>query len=169
MTTAAWEELSSEESRRRWAQFEELYGFRASTRPDGWPAIREPLGSVTFDLDSLSAGGGAFAAWSVQAVNALVLRAFAQVTPANRPLVVLDWQHPTYHLWLTRAEGPALMALDDRPTPVPDGDYYIFLTEDMTEGTFGHPWEGTLCVFGERLSSALVPCLQPLLQVQRSS
>ncbi|MEU5671031.1 DUF2716 domain-containing protein [Micromonospora sp. NPDC047753] len=38
-------------------------------------------------------------------------------------------------------------------------DYYAFLTEDMTEGTFGHPWEQTLCVFGSHLMPKLVPLL----------
>ncbi|MFB4279141.1 DUF2716 domain-containing protein [Nonomuraea sp. MTCD27] len=33
----------------------------------------------------------------------------------------------------------------------PNGDYYVFLSEDRTNGTFGHPWEQTLCIFGTSL------------------
>lgn len=33
----------------------------------------------------------------------------------------------------------------------PDWDYYLHLTEDLRLGTFGHPWEQTLCVFGALL------------------
>jgi hypothetical protein len=44
----------------------------------------------------------------------------------------------------------------------PNGDYYVFLNEDMTAGTFGHPWGPTLCVFGE-----LAPVLAPMLAAWR--
>lgn len=36
-------------------------------------------------------------------------------------------------------------------------------------GTFGHPWEQTLCVFGEPLVSALAPLLTSWLPIKRSS
>ena len=38
---------------------------------------------------------------------------------------------------------------------MPDGDYNIHLAEDFCYGTFGHPWEYTLCVMG-------APLLQPV-------
>jgi hypothetical protein len=50
----------------------------------------------------------------------------------------------------------------------PNGDYYAFLTEDMTAGTFGHPWEQTLRVFGDQLVSALAPMLSSWLPIKRS-
>lgn len=37
----------------------------------------------------------------------------------------------------------------------PNGDYYTFARPDFSEGTFGHPWERTLCVFGPRLVETL--------------
>jgi hypothetical protein len=49
----------------------------------------------------------------------------------------------------------------------PDGDYYVFMTEDMTIGTFGHPWRQTLCIFGARLVESLVPKLTAWLPVKR--
>lgn len=39
--------------------------------------------------------------------------------------------------------------------PFPDGDYYIFLSEDFRDGWFGHPWEQTVCIFGQRAVSSL--------------
>jgi hypothetical protein len=54
------------------------------------------------------------------------------------------------------------------PVPVfPHGDYYIFLEEGMTMGTFGHPWEKTLCVFGQDLIDALTP-MPAWLPIKRS-
>jgi hypothetical protein len=49
----------------------------------------------------------------------------------------------------------------------PDGDYYIFLTEDMSVGRFGHPWRQTLCIFGTGLVESLVPKLTAWLPVRR--
>ncbi|MFA7767591.1 DUF2716 domain-containing protein [Streptomyces sp. NRRL S-448] len=33
----------------------------------------------------------------------------------------------------------------------PDGDYHLYRTPELRFGTFGHPWEHTLCVFGAPL------------------
>jgi len=72
--------------------------------------------------------------------------------------LVLDWQHPSY--WFRpHAVADATRWPPSPVTPFPDGDYYIFLTEDMSQGTFGHPWEQTLCVFGNDLVDDLVPTL----------
>ncbi|GAB3774366.1 hypothetical protein GCM10027600_36810 [Nocardioides ginsengisegetis] len=49
----------------------------------------------------------------------------------------------------------------------PDGDYYAFLTSDFTEGTFGHPWEKTLCVIGEGLGASLGRSLETWLPIKR--
>lgn len=49
----------------------------------------------------------------------------------------------------------------------PIGDYYAFLTEDFSEGTFGHPWEQTLCVIGHRLGATLGWSLETWLPVKR--
>jgi hypothetical protein len=45
----------------------------------------------------------------------------------------------------------------------PDGDYYLYLTGDMRLGTFGHPWERTLCVFGEALLAQVTDRITDLL------
>jgi hypothetical protein len=52
-------------------------------------------------------------------------------------------------------------------TPFPNGDYYIFLSEDFRTGTFGHPWEETMCIFGDRLLTALAEPLSVWLPVRR--
>jgi hypothetical protein len=85
--------------------------------------------------------------------------------PEAETLLALDWQHPAYRF------SPARQALTWAPEwkiPVyPDGDYFAFLTEDFTEGTFGHPWERTICVFGERLVGSLGGSLATWLPVER--
>ena len=165
MGSEAWSPLDADDHERYWSGFEKDFQFRPSVRAEDWPAIREPAGSVTFDLDTLPTGHPS----AEEALNGAVLRAFAEVVPATEPLVVLDWQHPGYHLWLSRIGAEPARALHNHPTPYPDGDYYIFLTEDLTHGTFGHPWEATICVFGDRLVPVLSPFLKRLARVKRTA
>lgn len=158
----AWIELVRSEYDGYWAAFEDRYGFRAGTSAESWPAITEPTPSLTFDLSGIPDGAERGAAYD--AINAEALRAFVWALPGAE-LIVLDWQHPAYRF------HPANQALTWRPeweVPVyPDGDYVAFLTEDFADGTFGHPWEQTLCVMGERLGSTLGRSLETWLPVKR--
>lgn len=168
MTEPAWEQIPPERYDDYWAPFDARFQFRAGVRPDQWPAIREPAPSVTFDLSPVfvDSGRSGFAAGQ-DAVNALGLLAMTRVTAVTERLLVLDWQHPCHWFW------PHRQAIsEDIAWPVavfPNGDYYAFLTEDMTAGTFGHPWEQTLCVFGDRFVGVLAPMLSSWLPVRRSS
>ena len=51
----------------------------------------------------------------------------------------------------------------------PDGDYFAFLSEDFSEGTFGHPWEKTICVLGERLVRSFGRSLETWLPIKREN
>jgi hypothetical protein len=161
-TLPGWRPLSADEDRDHWDRFVAAFGFLPSVEPADWPAISEPPASNTFDLTVPD--GPAFAA-SQAAVNAEALRAFVTALPDVPELIVLDWQHTGY------AFRPAehLAGADPRwMVPVyPDGDYYAFLTPDHTAGTFGHPWERTLCVFGAPLVATLALTLGTWLPVRR--
>jgi Protein of unknown function (DUF2716) len=118
--------------------------------------------SVTFDLGVIADGPQRGAAYD--AINAEALRAFVWALP-DAELVVLDWQHPAYRF---RPANQALAWRADWRVPVyPDGDYFAFLTQDFAEGTFGHPWEQTLCVIGERLCASLGRSLGTWLPIKR--
>ncbi|WP_406045041.1 DUF2716 domain-containing protein [Micromonospora sp. NBC_00898] len=113
-----------------------------------------------------STGHSQFSA-AQNAVNALGLPAMTRAFPTDTRLLVLDWQHTSYHFWPHRQA-----CRPDQEWPIeifPDGDYYIFLTPDMSCGTFGHPWEQTLCVFGEPLVKVLAPLLTSWLPIKRSN
>ena len=161
--SSAWSELSQAERGVAWGRFEARFGFRASVTPDGWPAIAEPAPSLTFDLSGIHDGPMRGAAYD--AINAEALRAFLWALPEVDELLVLDWQHPAYRFSTARQ---ALTWRGEWRIPVyPDGDYYAFLTDDMTEGTFGHPWEQTLCVMGPRLAQSLGASLSTWLPILR--
>ncbi|WP_433539254.1 DUF2716 domain-containing protein [Micromonospora sp. CA-249363] len=51
---------------------------------------------------------------------------------------------------------------EPRPTSI-----LAFLTPDLNCGTFGHPWEKSLCVFGERLVEPLAHTLDAWLPRKR--
>jgi hypothetical protein len=161
--TPAWALLDHEARERAWEAFEARFGFRASTQPEGWPAINEPTPSVTFDLSVIVDGPRRGAA--SDAINAETLRCFVWALGEETELIALDWQHPAYRF------SPARQARTRSPEwPIsvcPDGDYYAFLTDDLGEGTFGHPWEQTLCVMGRRLGETLGRSLAVWLPIKR--
>jgi hypothetical protein len=154
----AWIELPRDEYDAAWEGFEQRFGFRASTAPDGWPAIREPTPSVTFDLSVVRDGARRGSAYD--AINAEALRSFVWALDVDE-LLVFDWQHPAYRF------RPSVQALTWQPewkVPVyPDGDYFAFVTLDLSCGTFGHPWEHSLCVFGKPLIDSLAATLETWL------
>ncbi|MET9633932.1 DUF2716 domain-containing protein [Lentzea sp. NPDC006480] len=162
MLSEAWTEV---DYRQAWDPFYDRFDFRASFYPKNWPAIAEPAGSVTLDLAGIFQPDQ-FVRGSTR-VDEVVLASFLRVYPEETVLLALDWQHPAYQFRPHRLGG-ASEWLDSPFSPFPDGDYYIFLTEDMSRGTFGHPWEQTLCVWGDDLVRDLVPELDlPVKRAQR--
>jgi hypothetical protein len=159
-----WQALTRDEYNHYWSRFEDAFRFRAGVTPDRWPAIREPSPSITFDLSVIRDGAERGAAYD--AINAEALRAFVWALPDIDELIALDWQHPAYRF---HPKAQALSWRPEWPVPVfPDGDYFAFLTEDYSEGTFGHPWEQTLCVIGSRLIESLGHSLATWLPVKRT-
>lgn len=174
---SAWTPIPDYE--RYWTPFDAAFSFAPSYADDPTnvthPGITEPPGSVTFSLAPIAHTGSTARFWAgVHALNAEVLRAFVNVLPESERLVVLDWQHQGYwfrpHDHAVGAFSPDGIEPAAWPVcPFPDGDYYVFLTEDLSAGTFGHPWEQSLCVFGDALADALVPTLSSWLPILRSS
>jgi hypothetical protein len=159
----AWQQIRDYE--RYWSLFDDRFHFRPGMASETWPAIDEPLGSVTLDLSPVFARERPGFAADEAAVNDAVLDALTETLPIDSRLVALDWQHPSYWFWPHRQK-----ALDEpwRVPAFPNGDYFILVTEELNQGTFGHPWEQTLCVFGPDLVRSLVPRLSDWLPVKRS-
>ncbi|GAA4965938.1 DUF2716 domain-containing protein [Actinoplanes utahensis] len=166
MNEPVWEEIANERYEDFWGPFDARFEFGARHQKPG-SRILEPIPSVTFDLSPLFTDSPVTFAAGQAAVNAVALFAMTQAFPAGERLLALDWQHVSHWYWPHRRA----VAEDEIP-PIdvfPNGDFYVFLTEDMTEGTFGHPWERTLCVFGPRLMPRLVPLLAGWLPIRRSA
>jgi hypothetical protein len=160
----AWQELSSVESSGVWDRFYDRFQFRPSVLPEQWPGIAEPEPSVTYRFEYPSDPG------EVVDLHESALAAFRACTPPGGRMVVLDWQHACYrfspHVSFEEWERPDLRNEGFLPVqpidfadlwlvPVfPNGDYSVFLAPDLSWGLFGHPWEQTICVFGEALLAA---------------
>jgi hypothetical protein len=160
----AWAQLDLDMYETYWSPFDARFGFRPGVDPSTWPAIREPSPSVTIDLSSIFEHDGPRFAAGARAVDALGLYALTCVTEVGDELLVLDWQHPCYRF------SPHRQSLNDGAWPVhifPNGDYYAFLNYDLSMGTFGHPWEQTLCIFGEPLIERLGEPLAVMLGAKR--
>ena len=155
--THSWTEMTESETDRAWDRFYPLFSFRPSIYPKDFPGIKEPAPSRTYALprndDSLpyvgETGRQMLTADDDDLLHARFLEAFRTCTPEGGRIAVLDWNHRCHWFW------PHAEFQGWRTSVVPDGDYYIFLAEDFSWGTFGHPWEWTLCVFGEPLIAAL--------------
>ncbi|WP_375791708.1 DUF2716 domain-containing protein [Actinoplanes campanulatus] len=57
---AAWQQIRNYEQ--FWTPFDDRFHFRPGTDSATWPAIKEPAGSVTFDLSSVFERAGGFSA-----------------------------------------------------------------------------------------------------------
>lgn len=146
--SGAWAQVRGEQAQRLWDRFDAEFRFRPSMYE--LPGIDEPAPSITYSL-TYEDGRRAEPVW----VNRAILAALRRVTSVDDSMVVLNWQHQTYRCRpdKVRDEEPPD---ESWPTEIyPDGDYYIWLAEDCRYGTFGHPWEPSLCVFGEELLAAV--------------
>jgi Protein of unknown function (DUF2716) len=77
--------------------------------------------------------------------------------------MMLDWQHPCYWFLPSRIT----MMQPCPPLPVfPDGDHFAYMTEDLSQGATGHPFEETLYIVGHDLVAALRPVLSAWLPVK---
>ncbi|MER7956927.1 DUF2716 domain-containing protein [Streptomyces sp. NPDC096030] len=142
--------LPDAEYRRVWDRFYEDFDFRPSMSPFSWPAIKEPVASVTWSLAALDDDPGDE---HLDRLVAVVERGLTSSGGPQDTLLALDWQHTSYRFAPQQVGGPGQPAWP--LSPFPDGDYYVYLSEDFRYGSFGHPWEGSLCLFGEELLHAV--------------
>ena len=145
---AIWREIDYATA---WTPFDRKFLFKAGMDESAGPAIQVPAEAVIIDLSPVFAGPRARFAAGEDALNAAAARAFVWLC-GDEELIALDWQHPAYRY------SPARHVLSDAEWTIPvfpNGDYYGHMTTDLRWGTFGHPWQQWLCIWGTDLVQAL--------------
>jgi hypothetical protein len=145
-----WVELEPDVERVLWAEFAQRFQFRAGVNPKSWPAIVEPAPSGVWDLAPIfeSEAVGGFAAGSRQ-VAALVLGTLQDCVEWPETVAFHDGVHPSLLFRPHTADRPEDVPGWDVGGLFPNGDYTILIGRDFAFGIVGHPWERSLCVFGE--------------------
>ena len=117
-----------------WAEFEARFRFQPSV--SDFPGIVEPPGSRTSALADCSDP-------DLDASYDIFRSALREIFPHDATAYYLDWQHTCYEF------SPLNDADSNLITFYPDGDYAVVLNPSMSDGIFGHPWEASLCFFGD--------------------
>ncbi|UNN05307.1 DUF2716 domain-containing protein [Rhodococcus opacus] len=158
-----WSKLEKAERDSWWSTFNSKFDFRPGSKGDPHPGIVEPTPSVTFNLD-INMTTDDFRR-HYDRLNSEVLLGFRSVFPKGVEMIALDWQHPGYKFFPFENGNPEDV---EWVVPIyPNGDYYSFFLQDLSEGTFGHPWQRTICIFGPKLTSTLGVSLRSWLQPVR--
>ncbi|MFI9587588.1 DUF2716 domain-containing protein [Streptomyces sp. NPDC052236] len=95
-------------------------------------------------------------------LDAIAQRGLLTATQPGEFVYWLDWQHDGYRYDPRRTNVPGRPPRPGKGT-YPDGDYYLHLTDDLRLGTFGHPREQTLTIWGPTLLAAVEAELTELL------
>jgi hypothetical protein len=146
---SAWTELTRAEYDYIWDKFYLALDFHPDVDPDSWPSLREPIPSVTYSVSHYYGHPGGEAL--DEDLEQAALAAFQQLVRPGGWLYALDWKHPAYRF----APHAAEVGVPWEVPAFPNGDYYIFVPPDLSWGWFGHPWEETICIWGQPLLDAL--------------
>lgn len=164
----ALERLPFDEDDQVWGRFEAAFEFRPDIAE--FPAITEPDPSVTWSLAVFDDDDRTRRDRGLDRLVGLVEHALTAGTPPGGSVLVMDWCHPTYrlrpHLPPTELFRP--YSWTDRlsrwpRSPYPNGDYFVLIAEDFSRGSFGHPQERSLCLFGADLLGMIADDVEAVL------
>lgn len=150
---SAWEQLSRAADEPAWYWVYQALEFSPSTYPSAWPGFREPRPSLTWNLAADDADRRSadfrFGPYSVKEddVARIALHALRECVRPEEWVWALHWQQRSYRFFPHR-----LGESEQWQVPIfPAAGYPLFLAWDFRFGTLGHPWERSLCVFGQDL------------------
>lgn len=141
ITNPLYEEISKE--------FETKFRFVPSIAPKKWPSILEPTPSFTLLMNK--------ELYEQNNLSAFFSISFNQLPDEHKIMYQLNWHHQYYY-------APKLFEYVNLYDPY---DYEIALNKNMLCGTFSHPWEETLCIYGKELAAATKANLPQQLKIIR--
>lgn len=149
-----WKKLTEEDTDITWRWFYKEFSFNPSISPKDWPSIKTDKPNIKFDITNLWGDTYNETIWDDFLQKAI--KAFINITNPGEKIFALDWQHECFYVD-PRELTPAILNDYESSIPVisfiPDGDYYIFTTRDFENVWFGHPWEKSITIIGNKLIS----------------
>lgn len=137
----SWIPMTQAEDEKVWNVIDQQFQFAPSTTV--FPSFRAPSPFITYEVDYEKRAE----------IEQELGRILTELTVEGERVMALDWNHQGYWIdprrpFLRNEEG------DWRIPAVPDGDYSFFIARDFHWGYLGHPWEGSITLFGEEMISA---------------
>ncbi len=129
--------LQEPEYSRIWEYFNRAFSFRPGYGGP-YPAIVEPDPSIVFEIPEN------YTDEDIDEFSQFVHESLKRCSQISEEVYYLDWQHECYGFQPWEETSTCFNGY-------PDGDYAILLASDLSFGSFGHPWEGTICFFGSEL------------------
>lgn len=166
MELDAWIELSEKEHDSVWAVMYSRFAFFPRIEPRNFPGFKEPAPSITFSCSEVYGEEDRFLALNKN-LHENMLTIFQQIIQPGDYLYALNWHHPCYKFFPHKDfdTREILEWSAEWPVPIlPNGDYYIFLEKNFEFGILGHPWEQSMCIFGDKLLDAMAPNMPKLFQ-----
>ncbi|WP_339169663.1 DUF2716 domain-containing protein [Paenibacillus sp. FSL R5-0341] len=146
-----WMEIDSSLDYQLWERVCKDFNFKPSIHKEEWPSFTPPSPFIVYNIAHLY---GPNFEKLYSDLETCITKAMIESSDEDDYLYVLDWQHESY-LFNPRLDSPK-NELNEWPIPLyPNGDYYFFIEKDFSWGYLGHPWEKSICIFGEELLRAI--------------
>ena len=136
-----WINLNDSEYKEMWDRFYKKFNFNPSTDRKDFPSFKEPSPFITYDISNN------YEVSTIDEWYKIVLKVLKECTGKEEFIYALDWQHDSF------LYNPHFQNEEDSWViePFPNGDYYIFIPNDMRWGILTQPWEETICIYGKDL------------------
>ncbi len=151
--------LSNEEYNIVWDKFYTEFSFKPSINI--WPSIQTNKRQLKLNISKIF--GETFSEEKWNRFNELGELVLIEIVEPNGRIYALDWQHecfdfdPRKGLWEKDINSPPL---------IPDGDYYIFLNKDFSNVWFGHPWEMSVTLIGDKIVRKGIELLEEFKKIE---
>jgi hypothetical protein len=149
--------LSGGEKLDIWKFFDKKFSFKPSVKPQDWPSITLNEQYLKIDIKNLWGETFDIVVWDDFELKAI--NAFSTISAINEYIYALDWNHDCYLVDpknFSDFKNDLEAKYHGYISFIPDGDYYIFISKDMKNIWFGHPWEKTVTLIGTKLIDAFV-------------
>ena len=151
-----WTPISQNDNDKFWDKFYADFSFKPSVDPTYWPSIKTDKPNIKIDITDL--WGDTYDEENWVSLIKKGINSFVSISNPQDEIIVLDWQHECFNVNPRQITVDTMLPNDNTsimvPSFIPDGDYYIFLTKDFENIWFGHPWEKTITIIGDKLIKA---------------